>query len=163
VKGAAAHFAFPAYSSHFIAPGLSAPLRNLDIYDRCLFFYFPSVSISSPPVVVNLSLHLSAISYGVKGEVRVTLCREDIWGSGGIAPPFLNSALDGGEWSVSRSSRFTPGERVPSSHSIGGWVGLRSGPDAVAYRKMSCPYRGSNPGSPVRSPSLNRLNYPGSI
>jgi hypothetical protein len=28
------------------------------------------------------------------------------WG-GGIAPPFLTLALGGGEWSVSRSCRFT--------------------------------------------------------
>jgi hypothetical protein len=26
---------------------------------------------------------------------------EDIWGSGGIAPPFLTSELDGSEWLVS--------------------------------------------------------------
>jgi hypothetical protein len=31
-------------------------------------------------------------------------------GSGGIAPPFLTSALDGGEWSASRADRFTPGK-----------------------------------------------------
>jgi hypothetical protein len=28
----------------------------------------------------------------------------------GIAPPFLTSKLDGGDWSVSRPGRFTPGE-----------------------------------------------------
>jgi hypothetical protein len=31
------------------------------------------------------------------------------WG-GGIAPAFLTSALDGGEWLSSRSGRFTPGK-----------------------------------------------------
>jgi hypothetical protein len=41
---------------------------------------------------------------------------EDTWGSGGIAPPFLTSALDGGGWSASRPCRFTPEERVPSIH-----------------------------------------------
>jgi hypothetical protein len=46
------------------------------------------------------------------------------WGSGGIAPPFLTSALDGGEWSASRPYRFTPGERAPGTHWIGGWLGL---------------------------------------
>jgi hypothetical protein len=35
--------------------------------------------------------------------------REHVWGSGGIAPPFLCSALDGGEWSTSRHCRFSPG------------------------------------------------------
>jgi hypothetical protein len=34
-------------------------------------------------------------------------------GSGGIAPPFLESALDGGEWSASRPYRFTPFETAP--------------------------------------------------
>jgi hypothetical protein len=32
---------------------------------------------------------------------------------GGIAPSFLTSALDGGEWSASRSCRFTPQEKSP--------------------------------------------------
>jgi hypothetical protein len=30
------------------------------------------------------------------------------WGSGGIAPRTLTSALDGGEWSASRPGSFTP-------------------------------------------------------
>jgi hypothetical protein len=34
------------------------------------------------------------------------------WGS--IAPPFLTSTVDGGEWLASRPSRFTPGERSPA-------------------------------------------------
>jgi hypothetical protein len=38
--------------------------------------------------------------------------REDIRGRGGIAPIFLTSELDGGEWSVSGPGSFTPGERV---------------------------------------------------
>jgi hypothetical protein len=32
---------------------------------------------------------------------------------GGVAPPFLTSALGRGEWSASRSGRFTPRERAP--------------------------------------------------
>jgi hypothetical protein len=34
-------------------------------------------------------------------------------GSGGIAPPFLTSTLDGDEWSASRPCRFTLRERAP--------------------------------------------------
>jgi hypothetical protein len=34
-------------------------------------------------------------------------------GSGNIAPPFLTSALDGGEWSAWRRGRFTYGEMTP--------------------------------------------------
>jgi hypothetical protein len=33
--------------------------------------------------------------------------------SGGIAPPFLKSALDGGKWSASRPGRFTAGGTTP--------------------------------------------------
>jgi hypothetical protein len=56
------------------------------------------------------------------------------WGSGGIAPLiFLTSALDGGEWSASRTGRFTPRERAPDTHWIGGWVGPRAGLDVDLY------------------------------
>jgi hypothetical protein len=33
---------------------------------------------------------------------------------------FLTSALVRGEWSASRLDRFTPGERIPDTHLIGG-------------------------------------------
>jgi hypothetical protein len=39
---------------------------------------------------------------------------------------FLTLAVVGGEWSASRLSPFTPGERAPSTHWIGGWVGPRT-------------------------------------
>jgi hypothetical protein len=39
---------------------------------------------------------------------------------------FLTSALVGGEWSASRPGRFTPKERAPATHWIGGWVGPRA-------------------------------------
>jgi hypothetical protein len=35
----------------------------------------------------------------------------------------LTSALDGGEWSASHPGRFTPRERAPGTHWIGGCVG----------------------------------------
>jgi len=44
---------------------------------------------------------------------------------------FLASALDGGEWSVSRPSRVTPKESARGTHWIGGWVGPRAVLDAV--------------------------------
>jgi hypothetical protein len=43
-----------------------------------------------------------------------------------MAPLFLTSALDGGEWLASHTSHFTLG-----THWIGGWVGPRAGLDAV--------------------------------
>jgi hypothetical protein len=51
-----------------------------------------------------------------EGTGKVTLClstrsqaprHEDVCGSEGIAPSFLTSALDGGEWSASRHFCFT--------------------------------------------------------
>jgi hypothetical protein len=52
-----------------------------------------------------------------------------MWGSEGIVPPFLTSALDGGEWSTSRPGRFTPG-----THWIEGWLGPRAGLDTMEKR-----------------------------
>jgi hypothetical protein len=43
----------------------------------------------------------------------------------------LTSALDGGEWLASHLSRFTPKERAPGTHWIGGWMGPRAVLDAV--------------------------------
>jgi hypothetical protein len=52
--------------------------------------------------------------------------------------PFSNvqCALVGGEWSTSRPGRFTPGERAPGTHWIGGWVDLRAGLDDMENRKF---------------------------
>jgi hypothetical protein len=49
---------------------------------------------------------------------------------------FLTSALVGGEWSASRSGRFTPGERAPDTHWIRGWVDPRAGVDDVEKKKF---------------------------
>jgi hypothetical protein len=49
--------------------------------------------------------------------------------SGGVEPyihVFLTSALIGGEWSVSHPGRRNLGERVPGTHWIGSWVGLKA-------------------------------------
>jgi hypothetical protein len=48
---------------------------------------------------------------------------------------FLTSALVGGEWSGSRPSRYTPGERAPGTHWIGGLVDARASLDNVEKRK----------------------------
>jgi hypothetical protein len=44
--------------------------------------------------------------------------------------------------SVTPRPRFTPGERTPGTHWIGGWVGSRAGLDAGARRKILCPCPG---------------------
>jgi hypothetical protein len=56
---------------------------------------------------------------------------------------FLISAVDGGEWSASRPARFTPRERSPGTHWIGGWMGRRAVLDAVVKRKIPSPSRDS--------------------
>jgi hypothetical protein len=60
----------------------------------------------------------------------------------------LTSAPDGGGWSTSRPGRLTPGTRW-----IGGYVGPRTGLDAVTKGKKShyCPYREQNAGHPARN------------
>jgi hypothetical protein len=57
----------------------------------------------------------------------------------------LTSALDGGEWSATRPGRFTPRERAPGTHWIGGCVDPRAILDAVVTRKMPSPHRESKP------------------
>jgi hypothetical protein len=61
---------------------------------------------------------------------------------------FLASELDGGEWSASRSGRFTPG-KGPSVLVIRDWVGPRAVLDAVVKRKIPSPCRESNPRTPI--------------
>jgi hypothetical protein len=41
-----------------------------------------------------------------------------MWGSGGTAPTFLTSALDGGEWLASRPGSFASGKEPPKA----GWI-----------------------------------------
>jgi hypothetical protein len=48
----------------------------------------------------------------------------------------LTSALDGGEWSASCPGRFTPKERAPGTHWIGGWVGPRAVLDVVLHFRV---------------------------
>jgi hypothetical protein len=54
--------------------------------------------------------------------------------------------------SVTPRPRFTPGERTPGAHWIGGWVGPRAGPDAGATRKILYPCRGWNLNRPFVQP-----------
>jgi hypothetical protein len=78
------------------------------------------------------------------------------WGSGSIDPPIFTSALDGGEWSASRSGRFTPRERAPDTHWLGDWVGPIVVLDAVVKRKIPSPRRESNLRTPIVQPVAQR-------
>jgi hypothetical protein len=53
--------------------------------------------------------------------------------------------------SVTPRPRFTPGERTPGTHWIGGWVGLRAGLDAETGVKILCFCRRSNRDRPART------------
>jgi hypothetical protein len=94
--------------------------------------------------------------YG-KGKVKlipvlnymIKHCHEGMWGSGGIAPLFLTSAPDGGEWSASRPCGLTPGYTARRTHWIGSWVGPRAGVDSMKKRKIYFPCRKSNPSHPA--------------
>jgi hypothetical protein len=85
-------------------------------------------------------------------------------GSGGVAPPFLTSALVGDEWSDLRPSHFTPGERAHGTHWIGGWEDPSTGLDDVQKRKfLTLTGLELRPlGCPDCSQSLYRLHYPSS-
>jgi hypothetical protein len=50
------------------------------------------------------------------------LGHEDVWGSGGIALPFLTMVIAGGEWSASRPGRFAYKETAPGAHFMGVWT-----------------------------------------
>jgi hypothetical protein len=75
---------------------------------------------------------------------------------------FLTSALAGGEWSASRTGRFTPVEGALGTHWIEGCVDRRAGLDDLEKRKFL-----NLPGLElrlfIRSQVLYRLCYPGSI
>jgi hypothetical protein len=68
----------------------------------------------------------------------------------------LTSVLDGSEWSASRPGRFTPRERAPGTHWIGGWVGPRAVLDAVVERKILSPRQESNSRTTVVQPVAQR-------
>jgi hypothetical protein len=63
-------------------------------------------------------------SCSVLNHLSNTWCRHV--GNGGIAPLFLTSALNGGEWSASCPGRFNNRNRAPSTNRIGR-VGLGDG------------------------------------
>lgn len=82
-------------------------------------------------------------------------------GRGGTAPPNLATVINVGKCPSSRSFHFTPWGNSPNTYYIEGFVGPRAGLHAVEKINLSCLYRGSSPGRPVRIPSLYRLTYPG--
>jgi hypothetical protein len=58
---------------------------------------------------------------------------------------FLTSALEGSEWSASRSGRSAPRERAPGTNWRGGWVGPKAVLDVAEKRQIPSSRRESNP------------------
>jgi len=106
-------------------------------------------AIATRHVKVKLSLYLT--KHHIMGEWRHSSTHS------------LISALDGGEWSASRSAHFTPRERVFFTHWIGEWVVPRAGLNTVSKRKILSPRRVSNPDHPIFQPTArilwNIINY----
>jgi hypothetical protein len=83
-----------------------------------------------------------------------------MYGGVRVAPPFLISTLDGGEWSASRPGRFIHWDRASITYPFDrSWVEPRVSLDRMAKSLLSLP--GIEPGRPVHSPSLYRLRSPG--
>jgi hypothetical protein len=92
-------------------------------------------------------------------KVKLSLCfywvprREGVLGEWRYSSTHsLTLALDGGEWSASRSGRFTPREWAPGTHWIGDWVGTRAVLDAAVKRKIPSPRRESKSRTPIVQP-----------
>jgi hypothetical protein len=79
--------------------------------------------------------------FNIKAKVKLSLCfnwaprHEGVLGMRRYSSTHsLTSALDGREWSASHPGSFTPRERAPGTHWIGGWVDPKAGLDAVMKR-----------------------------
>ena len=78
-------------------------------------------------------------------------------GNGGTVPHILNLGI---RWRTVYSltpGRFTPRERVPIMHSLGGRVGLSSGPVVLENRKISFPCQEANQDSLILQHVLQQL------
>jgi hypothetical protein len=86
-------------------------------------------------------------AYGVHEEIHI----------------FLTSAPIGDEWSASRPGRFTPGERAPGTHWIGGWVHPRACLDDMKkWKFLTLPgLELQSLGRAANSQSLYRLRHSG--
>jgi hypothetical protein len=128
--------------------------------------HFQEVSgsyLSRRVTVISFSCVSSASPGSKKVSVKLSLCfnwaprHEGILGEWRYSSTHsLTSALDEGEGSTSRPGRFTPKERAPGTHWIGGWVGPRAVLDAVVKRKIPSPRRESDPRTPIVQPVAQR-------
>jgi hypothetical protein len=78
----------------------------------------PDIGVKKKKEKINLSLCLT----------NQALCHEDVWESGCIDPRILDFGTSWSRVSASRRGHFNP-----HTHSIGGWVGPRTGYVGVHY------------------------------
>jgi hypothetical protein len=99
----------------------------------------------------------------VKVKVKLSLCltkhhaMKMYWGVEVQLHGFLTLVLDGGEWSASHPGRFTPRERAPGTHWIGGWVGTRAILDVVVKKKIPSSHWESNPRTPIVQHTVSKI------
>jgi hypothetical protein len=66
---------------------------------------------------------------------------KDLWRSEHVFHVFFTSALMGGDGQLHLPCSFTPGERDPSTHWIGGWVDPRASLDEIFILTLSLAIR----------------------
>jgi hypothetical protein len=131
---------------------VSTPLRNpssgTSLPARLKEVLRPRTDLSHP-----LQQSLSAATlYRRRQRAELSLCTTPSRrnrGSGGIAPPFLTSALDVSVLSPSRPGCFIPGEIILDTH----WLVLRAGLDVVEKRVVVFP---AGNRTPIPRPSSQR-------
>jgi hypothetical protein len=69
------------------------------------------------------------------GPWLLNICR-----SGGIAPPYLMLAMEGGEWLASLPGHFTPWEEAPGTHWTEGSVNPRACLGSLEKRNVPSHY-----------------------
>jgi hypothetical protein len=107
------------------------------------------ISVISPPIIIKVKVKLSlCFNWASRHEGVLEEWR--------YSATLSLTALDGGEWSASCPGRFTPRERAPVTHWIGGWVHPRAVLDAVVKRKVPSSRRESNPRIPIVQPVAQR-------
>jgi hypothetical protein len=83
----------------------------------------------------------------VSGKSRPRARYEDMEGEKDMAPLILTLGTRS-RWSELRSSHLSPGQISPVTHDTAGYVGPRAGLEVLYNRKISSPYRDSNPDRP---------------
>jgi hypothetical protein len=136
---------------------LSGPLWELGVTlltahgDACgKIPHWPNLVSNWNPPLRRLPLDYKSSQWDVKinlslGVINWAQCHDVISGSEDICSQFVIAALDGGEWSASRTFRLTPRITVPGTHCVGRWVGLRPGMDVTEKRKVSFLWRNWTP------------------